>query len=323
MNDEKPWCCNGWTMDCALCDDPARMIVHCPGHPATDANVKAVRVWQLHARRAHPGYEYATTQGPRKQWEFGDVPPTDDEGEPQPGWERNTAAGRDGWERFDYTEESYWRQPKARSGPVAAESEDLTGAFTPDPPIGCLLPGVAPESPSEVLDGPESVRQAPGGELAGRGGDRGAEAASGGSVLREEIIRALRSTVAQPGEILTDEQAWAICDQADTVLAAVREHLDIGEEQAICKTCRRVWDGPGHRCESDAEQQIARIRRVIAERRLEVAEREVDGMLDFGTPGASWCDAVTVTCDRIDDALRVFPQPGWIRCNDDQPQEQP
>jgi hypothetical protein len=52
------------------------------------------------------------------------------------------------------------------------------------------------------------------------------------------------------------------------------------------------------------EAAIARVRKVLAERRAEVAEREADGLLPFGTPGASWCDAVTVTCARIDDALR-------------------
>lgn len=62
---------------------------------------------QLHRDRAHPDWEYATTEGPRKQWYDEDVPP---EGE---GWVRNVEAGRDGWDRFDYTEESYWRRPRA------------------------------------------------------------------------------------------------------------------------------------------------------------------------------------------------------------------
>ncbi|MCX4232028.1 DUF6221 family protein [Streptomyces ortus] len=67
---------------------------------------------ELHARRAHPAWEYATTEGPRKQWDDVDVPPHDDYGNLEPGWERNTDAGREGWERFDYTEESYWRRPR-------------------------------------------------------------------------------------------------------------------------------------------------------------------------------------------------------------------
>lgn len=61
----------------------------------------------LHARCAHPAYEYATTQGPRKRWDHSDEPP---EGF---GWERNVDAGRNGWERFEYHEESYWRRTKS------------------------------------------------------------------------------------------------------------------------------------------------------------------------------------------------------------------
>lgn len=73
-----------------------------PREPETDS--------ELHARFAHPAYEYRTTEGPRKQWDDTDVPPVDENGDPEPGWERNTDAGWDGWERFDYTEESYWRR---------------------------------------------------------------------------------------------------------------------------------------------------------------------------------------------------------------------
>ena len=65
---------------------------------------------QLHARFAHPAREYRVIEGPRKQWDHVDAPPCDENGEPEPGWERNTDAGRDGWERWDYTEESYWRR---------------------------------------------------------------------------------------------------------------------------------------------------------------------------------------------------------------------
>ncbi len=61
---------------------------------------------QLHEMFAHPGYEYATTEGQRKNWDQIDDPPEGD------GWVRNKAAGRNGWERFDYTEESYWMRIK-------------------------------------------------------------------------------------------------------------------------------------------------------------------------------------------------------------------
>jgi len=60
----------------------------------------------LHSR-LHPGYEYETTTGPRKAWDYSDVPPNDD------GWERNTEAGDEGWERMTYHEESYWRREVA------------------------------------------------------------------------------------------------------------------------------------------------------------------------------------------------------------------
>jgi hypothetical protein len=84
---------------------------------------------ELHARQAHPDWEYATTEGPRKHWDDIDVRPAGEDGEPDPTWQRNTDAGRDGWERFDYTEESYWRRPKPAVR--AGVEEPATGA--PDP----------------------------------------------------------------------------------------------------------------------------------------------------------------------------------------------
>lgn len=67
---------------------------------------------QLHDRRAHPAYEYATTEGRRKVWDHEDVPPWDHElGRPGDGWERNrTANNPEAWERFDLHEEAYWRR---------------------------------------------------------------------------------------------------------------------------------------------------------------------------------------------------------------------
>jgi hypothetical protein len=80
----------------------------CPGHPTgrlTEDDTTAL----LHAHRAHPGWEYATTTGPRKAWDDADVPPDLDD------WEPNTFAGTNGWERFDYHEEAYWRRPNTAS----------------------------------------------------------------------------------------------------------------------------------------------------------------------------------------------------------------
>ncbi|MCX5365897.1 hypothetical protein OG864_45185 [Streptomyces sp. NBC_00124] len=108
------------------------------------------------------------------------------------------------------------------------EPEDLTGAWTPDPPIGCLLPGAAPaercgnwspagfagrtectlrpghsgshaddsgarwtwDGPPEAADAPRSVPQASGGELTGRNSGSGAQAASSAS-LRERLVESL------------------------------------------------------------------------------------------------------------------------------------
>jgi len=62
----------------------------------------------LHERRLHPDFEYKTTSGQRKAWDDADTPPPGDD------WQRNLHAGHkgEGWERFDYHEESYWMRPK-------------------------------------------------------------------------------------------------------------------------------------------------------------------------------------------------------------------
>lgn len=56
------------------------------------------------AQSNHELWEYETTSGPRKSWYYADVPPEGD------GWIRDTTKGRDGWERFDFHEESYWKR---------------------------------------------------------------------------------------------------------------------------------------------------------------------------------------------------------------------
>lgn len=64
-------------------------------------------VREMHMIGIHPGYDYKTTEGQRKNWNDWDTPP---EGE---GWERNFDRGMQGWERFDYTEKSYWRRKRS------------------------------------------------------------------------------------------------------------------------------------------------------------------------------------------------------------------
>ncbi|MGV9588264.1 DUF6221 family protein [Streptomyces tendae] len=117
-----PWEYLGWdTRRHVAAHDPAAVIADLDAKlaivdevdydpPVTDGATDQ----ELHTRCAHPGWEYRTTTGPRKQWDGVDDPPCDDNGDPEPGWERNVDAGLpgEGWERFDYTEESYWRRPR-------------------------------------------------------------------------------------------------------------------------------------------------------------------------------------------------------------------
>lgn len=64
---------------------------------------------ELHATASHPNFDYMTTHGPRKGFDREDAPPA-------PGWVRNVHRGRNGWERFDYHEESYWMQLRPGAG---------------------------------------------------------------------------------------------------------------------------------------------------------------------------------------------------------------
>lgn len=112
---ETGWCCGGFVSECPLCPEyGTSLVTPCPGHPGSGANKSRVVGARLHARFAYPSYEYRTTEGPRKQWDGIDRPPAGDTDDPDPTWERNVDAGYPGtgWERFDCTEESYWRRPR-------------------------------------------------------------------------------------------------------------------------------------------------------------------------------------------------------------------
>lgn len=81
------------------------------------------------------------------------------------------------------------------------------------------------------------------------------------SPLREQIAAAIYEK-SNPGFRWADahpDDVLAYGTDADAALKVIEEHLDIGEAEAWCKTCRRVWDGPRHQCESDAEQRLARV----------------------------------------------------------------
>ncbi|NUS89378.1 MAG: hypothetical protein HOY75_43435 [Streptomyces sp.] len=79
--------------------------------------------------------------------------------------------------------------------------------------------------------------------------------------LEARAFNAVGSAVRQAGEWLPLSARRAV---ANAVLGAAREQIDIADEEAWCKSCRRVWDGPHHRCESDAEQRLDRIRDALA-----------------------------------------------------------
>lgn len=49
-------------------------------------------------------WEFAITSGPRKAWDNEMQPP------PGKGWILDTTKGRNGWERFDFHEERYWKR---------------------------------------------------------------------------------------------------------------------------------------------------------------------------------------------------------------------
>ena len=62
-------------------------------------------------------WEYCVTTGRRKAWD----------GEPdltKEGWELDVSQGRDGWERFDYHEEMYWRRRKPPAAPLQPETQE-------------------------------------------------------------------------------------------------------------------------------------------------------------------------------------------------------
>ena len=104
----------------ALCDDYAgetplvdavRAVLGRPGpaesEPLSDPGYLALLRRRALRARTEPAWEYATTTGPRKQWDDPDRPPEGD------GWELDYSRGHPGeaWERFDYHEERYWKRP--------------------------------------------------------------------------------------------------------------------------------------------------------------------------------------------------------------------
>lgn len=95
------------------------------------------------------------------------------------------------------------------------------------------------------------------------------------------------------GRTLTPEEARLLVEHVGTEVsesttaraaaADLAQRLDIGDAQAWCKYCRRAWNSPAHRCESDAEQRLQRIA-ALRDQWL------MAGPPPLGTPLARWWD---------------------------------
>lgn len=140
--------------------------------------------------------------------------------------------------------------------------------------------GRAGKAPREALSAYDKPREASDGELAGRNGDRSPQTASS-DALREDVAAAIRERIkwatvspTQPYDTVTSILVPTERDLADVAIAALLQHLDVGEEEAWCKICRRVWDGPRHQCESAAERKLATLRDAV----VNLASRGIDAM---------------------------------------------
>jgi hypothetical protein len=100
--------------------------------------------------------------------------------------------------------------------------------------------------------------------------------------------------------------------RADAALEALEGYLDIGEAEAWCKSCRRVWEGPRHQCRSDAERRLAEARAIHREL-CPVATGKV-GPPDFT---CSLCDALDGSPTEPESGCSACGGPHlWADCTD-------
>lgn len=76
---------------------------------------------------------------------------------------------------------------------------------------------------------------------------------------RQHLLDAIDQTYAY-GVLGYDSPELLVAAFEDTVRSTLLAAVDIGEAEAWCKTCRRVWESRAHQCETDAEQRLARAR---------------------------------------------------------------
>jgi len=101
--------------------------------------------------------------------------------------------------------------------------------------------------------------------------------------------------------------------EAAAVLTAVEKFLDLGEAEAWCKSCRRVWEGRSHLCESNAEQQLADLREEHAQlgARVEQLMRTLHALRRFNQLTADSCrvQAAEHARDNLDLLTENLPVP--------------
>ncbi|MEW2302035.1 hypothetical protein AB0958_19015 [Streptomyces sp. NPDC006655] len=101
--------------------------------------------------------------------------------------------------------------------------------------------------------------------------------------------------------------------EANAVLTALEEFLDLGDAEAWCKSCRRVWEGRNHRCESTAEQQLDALRDEHAQlgTRVEHLMRTLHAVRRLNTLTADSCrvQAAEHARDNLEILRKTLPVP--------------
>ena len=97
------------------------------------------------------------------------------------------------------------------------------------------------------------------------------------------------------------EQAEAELTALKTITSGYCGHCGRGD----CSPTADQWYEQRQRADRH-EAAIERVRKALAERRAEIADYEAEN------EPAPWSDAAANTCNRIEDALREFPEPQGI-----------
>lgn len=128
-----------------------------------------------------------------------------------------------------------------------AQPEDLTGAWQPEPPIGCMLPGAASDTPPEPAGAPRSAVQAADGPAGARHAHDRAQAAQGGSGFPDVQGRCPacngQSLMLADGGYITCRRLD--CPDPEAAHKAIDETApsrDDGPSVAECAKADRAWD---------------------------------------------------------------------------------